>query len=433
MRVVLAVCGTDGVFQSWPFAAFSIHEARPPLGLGSLAASLGVAGHEVVVMDQALSSPNVEEFACEIASRNPTVVGFSCTSLNVGNTRRCLEEAKRRSPGVWTVVGGIHASLCPQDCLRETAADAVIAGEAEDTLRRVVDEVGLQGRVSSEIPGVWLPGRRPAVPEVVLEQLLHPYPSRAALQIHRYSNRGALVTGTPCHALFQSRGCPYFCAFCSKPSYHKSYRTQPIDRTMAEIEHLIVTHGAVSLCFREDNLTADREHLVALCDAIRERYGDELPWECESRADLPERFLEKMRLAGCRGVWSGVETVIPRWQKWLNKTIDPGAIRHFYDACHTLGIRTGALFLFGFPDQTDDERSADADFAAALPVAWRYFQCLAIFPGSRLVHHYLGNGACCASLTPHVGIALTKGRDASDMLGMERSLNERIRVATPRS
>jgi len=431
MRIILAVCSIDDIFKLHPFAAFSIHEARPPLGLGSLAASLAAAGHEVKVLDQAIAPTSAAEFARQIYALSPAVVGFSCTSLNVSTTRACITEVKQRMNAIWTVVGGIHASLCPEDCLRETGANAVIAGEAEDVLCSVVDEIGHQGRLSSAFPGVWLSGQRPLEPEVVLTHLTQPYPARDALQISRYSNHGSLVAGTPCLALFQSRGCPYLCAFCSKPGYHKTYRTRPIDKTMAEIEHLVVTHGAASLCFREDNLTANREHLLLLCEAIRTRYGDDLAWECESRADLPERFLEKMRAAGCRGVWCGVETVVPRWQAWLNKLVNTKAIRRFYHACHALGIRTGALFLFGFPDQTEDERSVDVDFAMALPVVWRYFQCLAIFPGSRLTQHYLKNRRRLLPLTTHVAIALTAGHGESDMLGLERSLNERIRVIEP--
>jgi radical SAM superfamily enzyme YgiQ (UPF0313 family) len=71
---------------------------------------------------------NVERLAID---DNPQVVGIS---VKVDTLDRAVAIARTyRRRGVKVVMGGIHATACPEDCLDE--ADAVVVGEAEESWR----------------------------------------------------------------------------------------------------------------------------------------------------------------------------------------------------------------------------------------------------------------------------------------------------------
>jgi len=428
MRIALIYCDLDTIFEKYPLGALTQHEARPPLGLGSLAAQLLPLGHDVKIYDQSLLGISTKSLVDQVSAFDPRVVGFSILSVNLGNTIRCLKGIKEKLPHCFAIAGGIHATLRPYQTLESGKFDAVIAGEGEQVIVNVVNQLENDGKIRHLTPGLWVDGMSGNGGTAVLSSIDDLfYPDREVMRIQEYENYGALIPASPCHSLFQSRGCPFTCAFCSKPAYHKLYRIKSVKYTIAEIEYLVERFSAVSLVFREDNFTANKRHLRDLCRAFIDRFKGEIPWECESRSNLSYETLEMMRKAGCRGIWSGVETIVPRWQRWLRKFIPAETTKTFYKNCSSLGIDTGALFLFGFPSQTKEEIQRDMDFAMSLPVRWRYFQSLVLFPGSALEDFYK-QSHLYHSITSHVSLALIDGLSVEDMVNLEKCINEEIKV-----
>lgn len=54
-----------------------------------------------------------------------------------------------------------------------------------------------------------------------------------------------------------------------------------------------------------------------------------------------------------------METIVPKWSKWINKGLTEKKVVKFYADCEKIGIKTGALFMFGFPEQTEAKLSED--------------------------------------------------------------------------
>lgn len=428
MKIVLVYCHIDEVFRVNKAGAFNLYESNPPLGVGSLAAVLKRDGHEVVFIDQLSEKHTRTSLAECIANLAPDVTGFSCTSLNIENSARIAEIVKRLYPQTHISVGGIHATLVPQQTSQISFFDSVIAGEGEYSFLAVVNEIGAYGKIVSDIPGCWIGGKKPLIDVAVLKNISVPYPDRHVLKIQNYKNLGALVDGAPCYSLFQSRGCPYTCTFCSKPSYHKDYRVKVIENTFEEIDVLFSEFGAESISFREDNFTANRAHLKNICKEFQKRYEGAVRWECESRADLTLDELKMMKDAGCDGIWCGIETVSEKWQRWINKKIPKKTVMKFYEDCSKVGISAGGLFMFGFLGQNRKEIEDDIAFSMQLPLEWRYFQSLAVFPGSHATKMYAAKPQLLHYLTEHVALSLIEGYSISDMIALENEINERVLV-----
>ena len=425
MRVALLFCKPDDAFLRLSAQAFSIHQRYPPMGLVSVAST--VQRHfETALFDQFVDGHTDKQIVDAVDAFQPGIVGVSCTSLNIGRSSAIARELRRRAPGRVVVAGGVHPSLLPRATASSGAFDAVVAGEGEDLLLKVCTRLEQTGRLEEIGPGLWLSGLRKCG-VAMLDDLSSISIDRSLIDGKDYEERGSLVGQGPCKTVQQSRGCPSACRFCSKPDHARRYRLRPIERVLNELDLLKERYSVRSVVFREDNFTAVPERVRELCRAIVERHGDSIEWECESRVDLDPRLLEDMARAGCRGVWSGVETTSLRWQEWLGKTCVPQTTETFYKACHGLGIRTGALFMCGFPGQTEDELERDIDFSLTLPVSWRYFQVMARFPGQRLDptpwQEYPP-----VRVSEFVSLCTLPGLDVLGTIVKEREINAMIRV-----
>lgn len=427
MKIALVFCQIDDVFNSYPAGVFSIFESNPPLGLAAIGTTAKLRGHDVKIFDQLLLHDSKKDFIERILRFSPDLVGFSCTSLNIDNSEYCAKVIKDKC-GCIVFAGGIHITLCTRKVLEKNIFDFLISGEGEEVFNSILSELEKYRTIDnmSCMNGLWRKEYNNDQGIAVLDKIDQPIISRDIMDIHLYKNKGALLEETPCYSIFSSRGCPYSCQFCSKPSYFKIYRCRKIENVIKEIHYLVKNCDGKAISFREDNFTVDRNRLSFFCDAMIKEFNGELFWECESRADMPRDLLKKMYRAGCRGIWCGVETIVPKWSNWIKKELNKDSVVHFYQDCYEIGIKTGALFMFGFPFQTVQELEEDISFAISLPTKFSAFQCLAIFPASPLLEFYKQNPTLYHKVTDDVFLALTKGKTYQEMIKMEHEINKRI-------
>jgi radical SAM superfamily enzyme YgiQ (UPF0313 family) len=173
----------------------------PPIGLGIVAA-LTPASWDVKIVDE-----NWEPFSYQEAD----LVGI--TAFTASANRAYELASVYRGKGVKVVIGGIHASMCPDEVLR--FADAVVVGEAEAVWQKVLrdfEEGRLQQRYNSELTdlsGMTHPRR----------DLFHPGYLFASVQT--------------------SRGCPMDCEFCSVTAFNgKKYRRRPPGEVLDELQSI---------------------------------------------------------------------------------------------------------------------------------------------------------------------------------------------------
>lgn len=427
MRIALVFCRIDNLFAEYKAGVFSLFESNPPLGLGAIGTIATEMEQEVKIFDQLLHNQNNEELIESICDFEPDMVGFSCTSLNIENSIIC---AKRLKSLVGSILfaGGIHITLCTKEVLKKEVFDFLISGEGEQVFKKVIESLIDNKKINDiEEKGLWVTGSDKDCGTAVLTCVDQPILNRKIFELELYKNKGALLDETPCFSIFSSRGCPFTCKFCSKPDYFKIYRQRQIDNVIEEIHDLIDNYGAKSISFREDNFTVDIDRLKKFCERMIYEFGGDFYWECESRADLPTEVIQLMYNAGCRGIWCGVETIVPRWSEWINKGLKRENVEKFYSDCKNIGIKTGALFMFGFPTQTAQEIQEDINFAISLPTVFSAFQCLAIFPGSPLEEFYIEHPNLKHDVTSKVALALTEGYTYEDMIMKELEINRKIK------
>jgi hopanoid C-3 methylase len=85
-----------------------------PLDLEIVAGGIE-SGHEASILDLTLSPDPEGEFEDTLRERHPDVVGFGGYSNQASNIKKLAALAKRVLPGCRVIVGGVHATIAPED------------------------------------------------------------------------------------------------------------------------------------------------------------------------------------------------------------------------------------------------------------------------------------------------------------------------------
>jgi radical SAM superfamily enzyme YgiQ (UPF0313 family) len=161
---------------------------------------------EAKIVDEAFQKINFEEKA--------DLVGITAQTPVAPRAYEIAEEFKKR--GVPVVMGGVHASMLPEEALRHV--DAVVVGEAEEVWPELIEDLK-KGRLKQVYQ------RNGFVNPANL-----PLPRRELL-----NNRFYL----PLKLLETTRGCPHRCDFCGVSKFFGfQYRNRPISEIDRELRTL---------------------------------------------------------------------------------------------------------------------------------------------------------------------------------------------------
>jgi radical SAM superfamily enzyme YgiQ (UPF0313 family) len=170
----------------------------PPLGL-AIVAALTPDSWDVTLLDETW-----EQFSYTEAD----LVGITTFTATAP---RAYEIARLyRSKGVPVALGGIHASMCPEEASQ--FADCLVTGEAETAWPRVMADFAA-GSLKTNYSGAWgeLAGQ--------------PFPRRDLF------NSGYMFASVQ-----TSRGCPMDCNFCSVTAFNgRRYRRRPAGEVLDEL------------------------------------------------------------------------------------------------------------------------------------------------------------------------------------------------------
>jgi len=161
----------------------------------------------------------------------------------------------------------------------------------------------------------------------------------------------------PVFTMNASRGCPFYCSFCSVGSiWGKQYTYFSADRIISEIEYLIKKFGAKGIYFREDNFTLNLERVKDFCEKLIKKNFN-IQWACETRVDTlcNEDLIKLMGAAGCRAVYLGVESGSQKMLDILNKNITVEQIEAVVTLCKKHNIRTYCSLITGVPGETYED------------------------------------------------------------------------------
>lgn len=333
---------------------FRINRAtrNQPLSLGILAA-LCPPYYRIKLIDE-----NFRQFRYYEADL-VAITAFTATAP------RAYEIAKiYRNKGIPVVLGGIHASILPEEAGRY--ADAVVTGEAESVWKEVLSDFEA-GRLKPVYNAGFEPLIRQPLPR---RDLFHPAYVAASVQT--------------------SRGCPMDCSFCSVSAFNgRHYRFRPIPDVLDELVQIPQDY----VFFVDDNITgysqAARDRAGELFEGMLSR-GIRKTWISQAGINFADddNLLRLAARSGCRMIFLGVETEGEDQLNEAGKTLNlmKGVERYkaVFRKIQKYGIGVIGGFIYGWDSETPETMRRRTRFIRQCNASSFQVSVLTPLPGTRL-------------------------------------------------
>ena len=284
----------------------------------------------------------------ELVEFKPDLVGISCVSENYNAASEYAKMAK--SKRIPVIIGGIHISMIPQTLRKEM--DIGVIGEGEQTFLELVEHYEKNGNFKNveNINGLvyWSNGQlKFTKPRELIDSLDKiPFPARDLMEVRRLTN------------MFSSRGCPYYCSFCSSSRFWKKVRFSSARHVVDEIKELKEKYNVNHISFYDDLFIADKKRLKEIAEILeKEDLLDKLSFDCNCRANLVDeetmRLLKKMNFTTvAMGLESGCEKRLAYLKGGSVKVSDN---KKAVELANKYGIEVTGNIVIGLPFETRED------------------------------------------------------------------------------
>jgi len=325
--------------------------------------------HNLLVI-AALTPKDIE---IEIIDENIENVDFNKKVDLVGITTmtasspRAYEIADRfREKGIPVVLGGIHATVLPEEAVQH--ADAVVIGEAEGSWEKLIQDLREGGKEA--LAKFYQNAQRPDPSKI-------PIPKRGLVE-----NKGYLLK----RFLQLSRGCPFDCHFCSVSKFFgKKYRFRPVKKVIEEIKGMVGKSLRTRfLGFLDDNIVGNIAYARELFKAL---IPYNLLWIGQSSINIArhEDVLELAAASGCKGLFIGFESISEASLGEINKSQNKiGFYEKAIKKIHQFGIAIEGAFIFGFDHDDKSIFQKTVKFIEKVKLDAIQFTILTPLPGTKL-------------------------------------------------
>ena len=323
----------------------------------ALIAALAPPGIEKRFYDDRLESIPFDE---------PTdLVAISVETYTAKRAYQIASEYRRR--GVPVVMGGFHATLCPEEV--GEWCESLVIGEAETVFPQVIDD--------------YRHGTAQHVYRATERPKLTAAPDRSIFRGKRY---------LPMRLVEFARGCRFQCDFCAIQSFFgATHNHRPIDDVLREIGQ--VRRPGRMFFFVDDNFTSG---LAQAKELMRALIPLKIRWVSQSAINVAYdgEALELMRRSGCQGMLVGFESLHATNLRQMNKSFNlmRGGPRQALANFRRHGIRIYGTFLFGYDHDTRETFRETAAFARREKLAIAAFNHITPFPGTPLYERMRAEG-----------------------------------------
>jgi len=327
---------------------------------------------EVRIVDEAYERINFDE--------KVDLVGITAQTPVAPRAYQIAEEFRKR--GVPVVMGGVHASVLPEEAL--THVDAVVIGEAEATWPHLLEDLR-QGRLQRIYrSNGWVAG------ETIL-------PPRRELLNHRFY--------FPLKLLETTRGCPHQCDFCQVSRFFGNrYRTRPLPEIARELDAMFgpgpvmppwakQVLSAISedlpyflkrrlLYIIDNNVVSNKQFAIELLSLVKDY---DLLWWGHAPVSIAEddKLLKLFAASGCIAVNIGFESLSPTNLKRIKKGFNkPAQYNEAIKKIHGHGMGIMGTFIVGLDDDDPGVFQKTIDFILENQLDWALAFIMTPYPGT---------------------------------------------------
>lgn len=316
------------------------------------------------------SAPSAcEELVERVLLERPTLVAISALTASIDEAY-CFSQ-RMRAEGIPTVIGGLHATACPEEA--QQFCSAVVVGEGEAAWPRVLRDAE-SGQLAPEYRSSRSAGEAEDWPLPRLD-LLGAAPARFTLQTQR--------------------GCPMACDFCGASRLLGRFREKPIQAIRRELDVICAISPRPMLELADDNTFAGTRDFDPLFDALQRsgaRWFTESDWRLGERPEL----LTRLAGAGCVQVLVGIESLVFRYPGQGRKHAELDRLMDAVSAIQNAGVAVNGCFIVGAEGETHQSLDRLVRFILASPLAEVQVTVQTPFPGTGLYRRLQSQGRLIA-------------------------------------
>jgi radical SAM superfamily enzyme YgiQ (UPF0313 family) len=329
-------------------------------------------GVEVKIVDEAFEKINFEE--------KVDLVGITAQTPVALRAYQIADEFKKR--GIPVVMGGVHASMLPQEALQHV--DAVVVGESEEVWPDLIEDLR-RGQM-----------RRIYVGSEFVNPSDLPLPRRELLNEKFYF---------PLKLLETTRGCPHHCDFCGVSKFFGfRYRNRPISEIERELKTLSQKGPVMNPVFKkilslfskdlpyflkrrllyiiDSNIAGDRRFCLELFSLLKEF---DLLWYGHAPVSIAfdQKLLEGFAQSGCIAINIGFESFSTKNLNAMGKGFNqPSRYAEAVKRIHDQGIGIMGTFIVGLDDDEPGVFQRIIDFCIDSKLDWALTFIMAPYPGT---------------------------------------------------
>lgn len=373
------------------FPSYASEEISPPLALIAVSSPLRAAGYAVTIIDSALEKDFLDQTLDALSGA--LCLGVSLiTGPMIRDTVMLCRAAKARYPNLPIILGGWHPSILPEQTLAAAFVDAVVLRQGELAFAEIVARLS-RGEALHGIPGVLTKDgddivRGPERPYLPVAQMPSRVPGYEGIDYGRYEQ----ATGLRWVMYTTSHGCPYNCSYCSNASvYGRKLDELPVEQVLDEITWLVRRYNIRLLGIIDDIFFSHRPRSLAIAEGIL-RAGLNVEWYIQDRADSIARLspgqARMLRRAGLVRVHFGAESGSDKVLSSIEKRSQVARTLEAVDRCKDAGIRASFGFIFGLPDEEEEDLRLTVDLIRSIYERYARADChtniFTPYPGSPL-------------------------------------------------
>ncbi len=370
-----------------------------PFGISYIATVLKEAGHKVRLEVITPTTDLAKRFKGVFDEFAPGLVCLTSVSSQMPLIRKAGAVIRAVSPSVFMILGGVHATLNPDETIGLDFLDAICIGEGEEAVCRLAKQLG-QGEFPTGIPNTWIKKRQKGGIEknsllpfrTDLDNL--PYIDRSMWEPYISNKKGMIYT------VLAGRGCPNRCTYCSnhalaRVTTGRYVRFRSPENIIGEIRHLMESDPFVETVFLEtETIGSNLKYSYELLDALAEfnstlkrplKFGTNLALNPRIRDN--RRLLEAFKKANMAFFRIGLESGSERIRKEvLNRpNYKNEDLIRFCQMARQFDIKYTINILIGLPGETREEfqetvrvtRACQPTFGVSVSIFYPY-------PGTRL-------------------------------------------------
>ena len=332
----------------------------------------------------------------------PDIVGISClTTAHFPFMRKLAQMVRTVSPSSKIILGGVHATLFTKEIMTNFPEfDYIVIGEGEEQAREL--GIALLNNRGDRLDHIQSFAWRNSGGEVVinprrnyikdLDQI--PMPAWDMIDFSQYYRDHKNWYNPKGHdikisiPILSTRSCPYDCNFCSAHrTMGRGFRKRSAQNVVDEIQYHIETYGHRYFGFADDNLTLEKSHVLAVCDEINRR-GLDIQFESYNGynlASLDAESISALASVGC------VHAILPiehgsdmMRNEIIGKRLPREKILEIMALYKKHKIQTRAMFIMGFPEDTEETLSATLEMIQCIKPDMADIFTLIPFPGTKV-------------------------------------------------